>query len=102
MQRLRKELGDLLVFGEFCDTLGVDFSGSGNTRCSVHRDPKTAKRAAVAVNFDAEPREVVIRSFERNGAGPVRVYRPFAKAVESRLPVTLVIPAERFVVVVEA
>ena len=102
VQRIRKSLKDTIWLGEYLDTLEAVVDGpAADTRYCVYRNPQSGKRAAVLVNFAAAPREVTIRSFSGNPGGPVRLYQPFKEQASGRLPLTIRIPAERFVIVVE-
>ncbi len=68
---------------------------------SVFRNTETGKRAWVAVNYDIAPRKTSLLSFEGNTQGTVRVYQPYSEAKNLKLPVSLTLPAERLVIVVE-
>ncbi|MHB0999990.1 MAG: DUF6259 domain-containing protein [Armatimonadota bacterium] len=96
-----EELKETIFLGEFLDNDGVDFQGTAETRCSIHRNQSTGKRAAVVINFATEPREVSVNSFTGNGNGSVQIYQPYSKVKTAKLPLHLSVPGERFVVVVE-
>jgi hypothetical protein len=55
----------------------------------------------VAINFDNEPHDLSVRSFEGNTGGSVYIHEPFKERVEGRLPLSLVVPGERLAIVVE-
>ena len=54
--RILESVKDTICFGEFLDTLLVEFEGPEEMRYSMFRNPKTGKRACVVVNF-VEPRK---------------------------------------------
>ncbi|MHB1455463.1 MAG: DUF6259 domain-containing protein [Armatimonadota bacterium] len=96
-----EELKETIFFGEFLDNDGVEYEGTTETRCSVHRNLKTGKKATIVVNFSTEPREVSIDSFGDNKNGTVRIYQPYAKVKTAKLPLIFSVLGERFVAVVE-
>ena len=74
--RIREELKGIIFFGEFLDKLGVEVRAAEHLQYSVHRNPKTGKRACVLVNHCAEPLETGV-VFEGNNNGRVCIFQPF-------------------------
>jgi len=101
IQRIREDLKDTIYMGEYLDTLDAAVEVSEDMRYGVHRNTGSGERAVVAVNFDTEPHELCVKSFEGNTNGSVYVYEPFKKREEGRLPLNLAIPGERLAIVVE-
>ena len=99
--RLRQSLKDTIYSGEFLDTLEASVESAGHTGYGVFRNTSTGKRACVLVNYDRDPREVSLKSFDGDTSGAVEVHQPFASPSSRKLPVTLRIPGERFAVVIE-
>jgi hypothetical protein len=99
--RLRQSLKDTIYSGEFLDTLEASVESAGHMGYGVFRNTSTGKRACVLVNYDRDPREVSLKSFEGDRSGAVEVNQPFASPSRRKLPVALRIPGERFAVVIE-
>lgn len=98
--RIRAELQETIFFSEFLDTLEVSVVGSEPLKFNSHRNRKTGKRACVVVNQSEAPLEATVR-FDGNAHGPVLLYQPFVPVTQTTLPVTVAVPGERFVIVVE-
>jgi hypothetical protein len=98
---LRQSLQDTIYFGEFLDTLQAKVNSAGHTGYGVFRNPNTGKRACVLVNYDREPRQASLESFDGNSMGAVKLYQPFAGAGSRKLPASVQIAGERFAVIVE-
>jgi hypothetical protein len=101
MLRIMEALKDTIHLGEFLHDLQVRCEGPEDTRNSVFRNPKTGKRACVVVNLGEGTREAVVRGFDGNDSGAVRVYQPFEKTRATKLPATVRIPSERLAIVAE-
>ena len=101
IQRLRGDLKDTIYMGEYLDNLEADVEVPEDMRYGVHRNTESGKRAVVAINFDTEPHDLSVMSFEGNTGGSVYIYEPFKERVEGRLPLSLVVPGERLAIVVE-
>jgi hypothetical protein len=103
--RIRNELIDTVSLGEFLDTSQVHLEGQfvadGLARRSVFRNIQTGKRACVLVNLGVIPLEVSVVAFEGNNEGKVHIYQPFEDSRSAKLPVTVTVPPERLVIVVE-
>jgi hypothetical protein len=103
--RMRGELIDTVSLGEFLDTSQVHLEGQfvadGLARRSVFRNIQTGKRACVLVNLGVIPLEASVVAFEENNEGKVRIYQPFEECKNANLPVTVMVPPERLVIVVE-
>lgn len=98
--RIRDELKETIFFGEFLDNLEVSINGREQLKYNTHRHPKSGRRACVLVNQGAAPLETTV-TFDGNAQGSARLYQPFAPIQQARLPVTVSIPGERLVIVVE-
>jgi hypothetical protein len=98
--RIRNELKETLFLGEFLDNLEVSVSEQEHLKYNSHRNPKTGKRAVVLVNQSEAPLETTVH-FAGNPHGPVRIYQPFAPVQQQALAVSVSVPGERLVVVVE-
>ena len=101
VQRIREELKETIYMGEYLDNLEADVEVSEDMRYGVHRNTESGQRAVVAINFDTEPHDLSVMSFEGNTGGSVYIYEPFKERVEGRLPLSLVVPGERLAIVVE-
>jgi len=113
--RIRRELHDFVSRGELADSHVAFFSrptpeiqftappaASSDVGWTVFRNVETGKRAAVLANLAGGPLEVAGLTFAGASDGTCRVYQPFEPTRETRLPVSLRIPAERLAFVVEA
>ncbi|MBI2914986.1 MAG: hypothetical protein HYY08_03560 [Firmicutes bacterium] len=92
-----------MLLGEFTDTLGasVQTLGAGDDlKLSVHRNPRTGRRACVLVNSGEASREAVV-GFQPETAHSARIYRPFEATVTGELPVRLAVVPGRVAVVME-
>jgi hypothetical protein len=98
--RIRNELKETIFFGEFMDNLEVAVSEHEHLKYNTHRNPQTGQRACVLVNQGQTPLEATVR-FDGNQHGSVRLYQPFAPVRQAMLPVTVSVPGERLVIVVE-
>lgn len=98
--RIRHLLRRTIFLGEFLDTLEAEVEPRAQLRYNTHRDPATGRRACVLANHGLAPLRTTVR-FQGTGSRMAAVYRPFRKVERRRLPVQLVIPGERFAVVVE-
>jgi hypothetical protein len=98
--RLREELRDTVFMGEFLDTLEAQVDAPEAVKYNTHRNPQTGARACILVNFGGEPVQAGV-AFDGKPGGAVKIYRPFEEVVEARTPVTVTIPPERPVIVVE-
>jgi hypothetical protein len=99
--RLREELKDTIYMGEFLDVLEVQVETRSNIKFNTHRNPRTGKRACVLVNYGEDPGQATI-TFDENSRGTVRIYQPYQETLTAQLPVTVTIPPERPVIIVEA
>jgi len=97
--RIREELKETILFGDFLDDLEVTVEAGEHVKYSTHRHPGTGKRACVLVNLAETEQEAEI-AFE-GAPGPARVYRPFEETQTVELPATLSIPGERLAIIVE-
>jgi hypothetical protein len=100
--QILEQVKDTISFGEFLDTLSVQFEGPDEMRFSVFRNPKTGKRACVVVNLGEKPNQASVKGFEGNTNGKVIVRQPLSSPRAGNLPLELDIPSERFVIVAEA
>jgi len=98
--RIREELRDFLLFGEFLDVLGVTVATHEHVMFSTHRDPKTGARACVLVNTCIKPHRATV-ALDGNHGGPITTYQPFSEPEQRDLPATITIPGERLAIVVE-
>lgn len=98
--RIREQLKDTIFFGEFLDKLEVAVKATEHLQFSVHRNPKTGKRACILVNHGAAPLETGV-AFDGNHNGRASVYQPFANVRVQALPAELSIPSERLAIVME-
>jgi Domain of unknown function (DUF6259) len=101
MLRILEGLKDTILYGDFIDDLQVRFEGPEGTRYSVFRNPRTGKRACVVVNLGDGTREAVVRGFDGNDSGAVRLYQPFENTRAAKLPARVTIPSERLLIVAE-
>jgi hypothetical protein len=103
--QIRDELIDTVSLGEFLDTSQVHLEGQfvadGLARRSIFRNIQTGKRACVLVNLGVIPLEASVVAFEGNNKGKVHIYQPFEDSKSAKLPVTVMVPPERLVIVVE-
>ena len=97
--RIREELKDTLLFGEFLDNLEVTVEAGEHVKYSTHRNPDTGKRACVLVNLGEDEKRVEV-AFD-GPPSPARIYRPFEEVQGIKLPAMLLVPGERLVIVVE-
>ena len=99
--RIREELMGTVYNGEFLDReqVAVQKGGDG-VYYNTHRNPTTGKRACVITNSGSAAHDITI-CFDGNVEGHVFIYAPFAEKVEKQLPVTVLVPPQRFVIVVE-
>ena len=97
--RIREELKDTILFGEFLDTLEVTVEAGDHVKYSVHRNSETGQRACVLINLGETPEDVTI-GFAGPPA-PVRIHMPFQEPQTFEPPVALTIPGERLAIVVE-
>ena len=101
IQRMREELRETIYMGEYLDDLQAEVRVSNDMRYAVHRNTGSGKRAVVAVNFNAEPQNLTVSSFDGNEGGQVYIYEPFKDRVEGKLPLSVPVPGERLAIVVE-
>ena len=103
--QIRRELLDTVSLGEFSDTSKIHLEGQfvadSLARWSVFRNLQTGERAGVLVNLGVIPLEASVVAFEGNNKGEVRIYQPFEETRNTKLPVTVTVPPERLVIVVE-
>jgi hypothetical protein len=100
VNRIRETLFGTVFLGEFLDAFETDVRQSGHIEFSTHRNMKTLKRACVLVNCGEEPGRATV-SFYGNTGGEAKVFRPFTAEEAVRMPVRVVVPPERFAIVVE-
>ena len=114
VSRIRRELHGVLSRGRVLDSseepftrqepflgLAGAFAGNANARWTVFQDTETGRRAAVLVNLGATELEATAVDFADASGVDCRVYQPFEEARSTQCPVTLTIPPERLVIVVE-
>ena len=112
VQRIRRALHDCVSAGEVLDTsepplalprpslrLGGSFARSPHGRWTLFRDARTSRRALVLVNLGAEP--LTVRGLRVAGGG-WRLYVPGWPPRAVRLPLAVILPPERLVVLAEA
>lgn len=103
--RIRGELIDIVSLGEFLDTSQIclegQFATNEHARWSIFRNIQTGKRACVLVNLGVAPLEALVVAFEGNSEGEVRIHQPFEDCKNAKLPVTVTVPPEQLVIVVE-
>lgn len=101
MLSILEPLKETIHFEDFLYDQGVQFNGPPETRYSVFRNLKTGKRACVVANLGERASDAVVGSFNGNDGGPIKLYQPFEKIRDTRLPAHLTIPSERLAIVVE-
>jgi hypothetical protein len=97
--RIREELKDTLIWGEFLGTEQTHVQGE--VPYSTFRNPKTGQRACVLVNNGTNTVQSSVSGFEGCDSGTVVIYQPFERPRQATLPVTVHIPANRAAVVAE-
>jgi hypothetical protein len=100
--RIQEPVKDTICFGEFLDTLGVQFAGAEEMRYSMFQNSRTGKRACVVVNMGEKSNRASIKAFEGNTSGKVIVHQPFSPPRAGTLPLDLDVPSERLAIVAEA
>ena len=114
MTRIRRELLNIVSFGAVADSAeGIfrrkesllkctgTFAESDVTRWKVYRDVKTGKRAAILGNHALTPLRAEGVAFTDNPSGACKIYQAFQPVRETAFPVSVEIPAEQVVFVVE-
>jgi hypothetical protein len=100
--RILEQVKETVCFGEFLDTLSVEFTGPAEVRYSMFQNPKTGKRACVVVNMGEKSNHASIKAFAGNTDGKVIVHQPFSPPRVGNLPLDLDVPSERLAIVEEA
>lgn len=114
IQRIRQELARLVSFGEMLDRSEglyrrpaplLAFAGplaeSGSARWTVFRDPATGQRAAVLCNPTRDALRASDVRFTDTPGESCRIFQAFAPSRTAPLPVSLDIPKEQVVFIVE-
>ena len=103
VKRIRDELIDTVYFGEFLDKEQVRLQEplDSNVEFNTFRNLNTAKRACILTNKSMVECRQKILEFEGNASAKVRVYKPFEKPIDVKLPAEITIPPERIAFVVE-
>jgi hypothetical protein len=98
--RIREELKDTILFGEFLDDRETRVTVAEHLTFKTHRNPATGRRACVLVSHGPTPLRTSV-AFDGNDAGQAEIQQPFAKAQAYTLSSAMEIPPERFLIVVE-
>ena len=101
LMAIRKRYEGLLFLGRFNDTLGATVTGGQWIRYSVFTSstPNDGKRACVVVNFGDTPEDAELRL--DGEVGEVTIARPGKAEEKATLPLKVIIPPHRLVVVVK-
>jgi len=100
LMRIREELKDTIFLGRYTETMGVKVKGDNFLKYCTHENPQTGKRACVLANYGETVGKAWV-VFEGGSGGMVSVYQPLAAKKTAQPPITVTIPPERLVIVIE-
>lgn len=96
-----ENLKETVFLGRYLNHDGVVLEQADVIRYAVHQNMKTGKRAVVIVNPTMESKEAVLKGFADSVNIDATLYRPGLTPSRIGLPMVIMIPGERFVIVEE-
>jgi len=103
INRVRNELADSVLFGEFLDTAQVAFDAAlpEKVAFNTYRNLNTGKRACIITNNAMTPKKIKLLGFTENTQGKISIHAPFTDVKMEQLPAEISVAPESIVFIIE-